>query len=349
MIGKQKRIMILGGNYVQAEATKVAKRLGYYAISTDLHEDNPGHRIADEYCKVDIIDKEAVLREAQRLEIDGIVPFCSDILAPVAAYVQEKMGLPGNPYDVVDVMTHKDRFRDFMHKNGFLAPHSVKVTTIDEAVAVIESRKIHGDFMMKPTDNAGSRGVFRIKSADDIRMHWDETINFSFSHSVLIEDYIESVGLQQDGDILVKDGRIVFWGMCDQYKRKEEPYVPAALVYPSTMDIRVQDKARQTVQDILTKLGFRQGPCNVEYVVDINQQIWVIEIGPRNGGNLIPFLIEKVTGVDMTEMTVRLAVGDDINMQEAKSLCYAMSLIHRKDGKTTDLELLTDDKPFLPW
>ena len=71
---RQKRIMILGGNYVQALATKVAKELGYYVISTDLHEDNPGHKIADEYCKIDIIDKDAVLREAQRLEVDGITP-----------------------------------------------------------------------------------------------------------------------------------------------------------------------------------------------------------------------------------------------------------------------------------
>ena len=46
---KQKRIMVLGGNIVQAEATLAAKRLGYYTISTDLHPDNPGHAIAEEY------------------------------------------------------------------------------------------------------------------------------------------------------------------------------------------------------------------------------------------------------------------------------------------------------------
>ena len=45
---KQKRILILGGNIIQAEATMTAKRLGYYVISSDLYEDNPGHKIADE-------------------------------------------------------------------------------------------------------------------------------------------------------------------------------------------------------------------------------------------------------------------------------------------------------------
>ena len=47
-----RKLMVLGGNIVQMEATLEAKRQGYYVISADLHEDNPGHKVADEYwCK----------------------------------------------------------------------------------------------------------------------------------------------------------------------------------------------------------------------------------------------------------------------------------------------------------
>ena len=345
---KQKRIMILGGNFVQAEATKAAKRLGYYAISTDLHEDNPGHKIADEYCKVDIMDKEAVLKEAQRLEIDGIVPFCSDVLAPIAAYVQEKMGLPGNPYDVVYTMTHKDLFRKFMREKGFLAPEAHKVVTMDEAVAVIENNSGDRAYMMKPTDNAGSRGVFKVCTAEDIRKHWEETVGYSRSQSVLIEDFIESVGRQQDGDIFVVDGEIVSWEMCDQYKQQDSPFVIAAEVYPSTQEQRLQDKARATVQEILRELGYRQGPCNVEYLVDAQERIWILEIGPRNGGPLIPFIIEKAAGINITELTVRAAMGEEVTVPERQHLCCAMSMVHPHDGRMDDVELLTSDKPFEP-
>ncbi len=344
---KQKRIMILGGNYVQAEATKAAKELGYYTISTDLHEENPGHKIADEYCKVDIIDKEAVLKEAQLRNIDGIVPFCSDVLAPVAAYVQEKMGLPGNPYDVVHTMTHKDLFRKFMQREHFLTPHNVKISTLEEAISVFKN--VGHKLMLKPTDSAGSKGVFAIESASDIEKHWKETISASPSKTALLEDFVNSVGLQQDGDIFVIDGKIAFWGMCDQYKRKEEPFVPAALVYPSTQEKSLQEKARETVQEILTKIGFRQGPCNVEYLVDGRGQIWVIEIGPRNGGNLIPFLIEKADGISLTKLTVMQAVGDMPKVEIAQRLCNAMTIVHRKDGRTTDLELITDKNSLKPW
>jgi biotin carboxylase len=261
--------------------------------------------------------------------------------------VQEKMGLPGNPYDVVHTMTHKDLFRKFMQREGFLTPHNVKVSSIEEAISVFENTK--QKLMLKPTDSAGSKGVFAIESVNDIEMYWNKTISVSPSRTALLEDHIDSVGLQQDGDIFVIDGKIAFWGMCDQYKRKEEPFVPAALVYPSTQDPCLQETAKETVQGLLTKIGFKQGPCNVEYLVDKQGQVWVIEIGPRNGGNLIPFLIENSTGINITELTVMQAVGDMPKIKQPQNLCNTMTIVHRKDGKTTDLELITDKNPLKPW
>lgn len=345
-MNRQKRIMILGGNYVQAEATKMAKKLGYYTISTDLHEDNPGHKIADEYCKVDIVDREAVLREARRLQIDGIVPFCSDILAPVAAYVQSEMHLPGNSYDVVNIMTHKHLFRDFLRQHGFLTPHSVKVTSLDEALAAWQ--EFEGKAMMKPTDNAGSRGVFLIENADEVKKHWQETISSSASATALLEEYIERDGLQQDGDIFVIDGKVAFWGLGDQHKRPGEPFVPAYHVFPTTKSPHLDAKAKALVQDVITALGFKQGPCNVEYIVDKHDNIWLLEIGPRNGGNLIPFLLEATTGVNLVELTVRQAVGEHVEVPEWKYKSYAMSTVLRENGKTTGMTMQTGDSPFVP-
>ena len=53
--GGCKKLMVLGGNIVQMEATLEAKRQGYYVISADLHEDNPGHKVADEYCTMQVV------------------------------------------------------------------------------------------------------------------------------------------------------------------------------------------------------------------------------------------------------------------------------------------------------
>ena len=344
---RQKRIMILGGNIVQAEATLAARRQGYYTVSTDLHTDNPGHAVADEYCPVDITDREAVLREASRIGIDGIVPYTSDVLAPVAAYVAETMGLPGNPCAAVDVMTHKDRFRDFLRSHGFPTPRGKGFRDIGDATAYF--RTLGGAAMMKPVDSAGSKGVFKVCREDDIVRHWQETMAYSAEKTVIIEDFIEREGLQQDGDIFVANGRIVFWGVGDQHKDPIAPYVPAMLSFPSTMRPAHTERARELVQQILSALGFRQGPCNVEYVVSTSGEVYIMEIGPRNGGNLIPFALQECTGVDLTALTVRQAVGDSVEIPAWDYACCALAVVlhARRDGVFRGVEIAEKYRPSL--
>ena len=124
-----KKILMLGGSMQQIPAIKQAKEKGYYTITCDYLPDNPGHKYADEFHNVSTTDKEAVLELARKLEIDGIVAYASDPAAPTAAYVAGEMGLPGNPYQSVEILTQKDLFRDFLQKNGFNTPKACGYTS----------------------------------------------------------------------------------------------------------------------------------------------------------------------------------------------------------------------------
>lgn len=82
-----KKLLMLGGSLYQTYAIKEAKHLGYYVISCDYLPSNPGHKYADEYYNVSTTDKEAVLKLAKDLQVDGVVAYASDPAAPTAAYV----------------------------------------------------------------------------------------------------------------------------------------------------------------------------------------------------------------------------------------------------------------------
>ena len=133
-----KKILMLGGSLYQTYAIKEAKRLGYYVITCDYLPTNPGHKYADEYYNVSTIDKEAVLKLAMELKVDGVVAYASDPAAPTAAYVCEKLGLPTSPYQSVEILSNKDKFRDFLQKNGFNCPKAMGFTTYEEALAHID-------------------------------------------------------------------------------------------------------------------------------------------------------------------------------------------------------------------
>lgn len=327
---RKKRIMILGANAGQAIAINEAHRLGYHVISADIHLDAPGHAVSDEQAYIDITDQDCVLAEARRRHIDGITPYWSDVLAPVAAYVAEQLSLPGNPTSTVETMTQKQLFRQLLAKGGFPTPKAKGCRTVEEAVSFFCT--VNAPAMLKPIDSSGSRGVFRVCSAADIRMHFDEALAHSTLGSVILEEFIETDLPQQDGDIFVIDGKVVLWGICEQHKDvRLAPYTPAALLLPSGIDHDTDAKAKRLIQDVITALDFRTGPCNVEYIVSRDGRIFILDIGPRNGGNMIPQVIRHATGYDITAMTLQAAVGDDIIIEEKAHKPYAMSMVAHTD------------------
>ena len=331
---RKKRIMILGANAGQAIAINEAHRLGYYVISADIHPDAPGHAVSDEQAYIDITDQDCVLAEARRRHIDGITPYWSDVLAPVTAYVAEQLSLPGNPASTVETMTQKQLFRQLLAKGGFPTPKAKGCRTVEEAVSFFST--VNAPAMLKPIDSSGSRGVFRVCSAADIRMHFDEALAHSTLGSVILEEFIETDLPQQDGDIFVIDGKVVLWGICEQHKDvRLAPYTPAALLLPSGIDHDTDAKAKRLIQDVITALDFRTGPCNVEYIVSRDGRIFILDIGPRNGGNMIPQVIRRATGHNVTAMTLQAAVGDDIAMNEEPHSTCAMSMVVHADHDGT--------------
>lgn len=89
-----KKLMILGGSRYALPVIEAAKKLGIYTITADYLPDNIAHKYSDEYANVSIIDKEATLEVARRLNIDGIMSFGCDPGVITASYVAEKLGLP---------------------------------------------------------------------------------------------------------------------------------------------------------------------------------------------------------------------------------------------------------------
>lgn len=329
----QKRILFLGAAPTQIAPIKYAKQQGYYVITCDYLPENPGHKIADEWHNVSTTDEDAVLQLAKRLKIDGIVAYASDPAAPTAAYVSEKLGLVGNPYQSVLTLSRKDLFRSFLTENNFNVPKSKSFSSLVEAKSW--ATEILGPVFVKPVDSSGSKGVTKVENIEDFDQAFNHANNFSRSKTVVIEEAIERVGYQVDSDIFMVDGEIAFWVWGDQHQDKYcHEYVPVGISFPSVLDKKIQFTAHNEIQSILQKLNFKNGAFNVEFIVDKNGKVWVIEIGPRNGGNLIPEVIKYATGVDMVSMTVESAIGGKIiqPIKPEQNGYWASYIIHAREN-----------------
>ena len=132
---KKKNLMLLGGLRYLMPIIEEAHKLGVHVITADYLPNNIAHKYSDEYCNVSIIDKEAVLKVAQELQIDGILSHAVDPGVVSAAYVAEQMGLPFQcSYEAARILQDKSLFRKFLAKNGFNCP-SIKTSSTALAAA----------------------------------------------------------------------------------------------------------------------------------------------------------------------------------------------------------------------
>ena len=304
-----RKILLLGGSAQQIVAIKTAQKHGFYTVLCDFLPDNPGQYEADKFYLVSTTDKEAVLRVAMDEKIDGVLAYASDPAAPTAAYVAEKMGLPTNPYQAVETLCNKDRFREFLRASGFNTPVAKGYSDKNVDTSIFSLPVI-----VKPVDSSGSKGATVLQDWNGLDKALDFAFSFSRSHRIIVEEFIEKkheylIG----GDIFVNDGKVVLWGLLNCHRDGTvNPLVPVGKSYPLLLDKEDEESVHATLQNMVDKLGLRFGSVNVELVVDKNNRVWPIDVGPRAGGNMIPDLLGMIFGVDVVEMAVLAAMGEQL-------------------------------------
>lgn len=330
-----KKLLMLGGSMQQIPAIKRARELGNYVIVCDYLPDNPGQYYADEYHNVSTTDLEAVLALAKMLGIDGIVAYASDPAAPTAAYVAGKLGLPGNPYESVRLLTRKDLFRSFLREHGFNTPEAGGYDTYEQAMLDLE--RFNFPVMVKPVDSSGSKGVVKVYDRDGVRAAVEEALSYSRGGRFIIEEFIEKKGYQVSGDGFSVDGRLVFTSFGNElYSGKgTREYVALGEFWPSLLTQEQKEKVDGELQRLITALGMRTSAYNIEVILDKNDTPYVIELGPRNGGSYIPQLIKYATGVDLIDYTIRGALGEpcgDLKMAPTHGVWSNYMILSKKTG-----------------
>lgn len=297
-------------------AVKAAKCLGYHVIDVDYLPENPAHKYADEYYNISTLDKEKVLSLAKEKEIDGIISYASDVSALTAAYVAEQMGLPANPYETVKVMTRKDLFHPFLRDNGFFVPDVTPVQNIEDVYDFYDK---YNDIILKPVNSSGSKGVTRITQKSQVSQAFHYAKEYSRDTVLVAEEFVEREGLQVAGDAFVVDGKIRYFGIANEhFDCESNPLVPIGESFPSGLAEDKALRARTEIQRAVELLGFKNGPINLDFIFDKRGNVFIIELGPRSGGNLISDAICLGSDLNLAEYAVKAAVGEDLSRIEDK-------------------------------
>lgn len=331
-----KKLMLLGGMRYLVPVIEAAHKLGVYVITCDYLPNNIAHKYSDEYCNVSILEKDKVLEKAKELKIDGILSFACDPGVVTAAYVAEKMGLPSSgPYESVEILQNKGKFRKFLTENNFNVPVAKQYTDIETALN--DTEMFNWPVIVKPTDSAGSKGVTKVEEKDKLKDAINYALKFSHSNEFIIEDFLEKIGDSSDCDSFSVDGELKFVSFSAQKfdENCENPYTPAAFTWPASISKEHQEELTNEIQRLLKLLDMKNSIYNIETRECTNGKAYIMECSPRGGGNRLAEMIRYMTGVDMITNIVKSALGMELDVIEQKELKdnWAEIILHsEKEG-----------------
>lgn len=337
-----KKLLLLGGARYLLPVIEEAHRLGIYVITCDYLPDNAAHKFSDEYRNVSITDRDAVLETALALGIDGIMSFACDPGVTTAAYVAEKMGLPfAGSYEAVSILQNKGRFRRFLAEHGFNVPWARSYTEADEALA--DAATFRWPMIVKPVDSAGSKGVTRVDGPGELAAAIARAKEFSLCGGFIIEQFIQQQGSSSDSDCFSVNGELRYCSFDDQLfdRSAENPYTPAAYIWPSTMPEWAQKELRGELQRLITLLGLRTSLYNIETRLGTDGRTYIMEVSPRGGGNRLSEVLAMAAGTNLIANAVKAAVGlpaDDMNDPVYNGHWTEIILHSDRDGRFKALE-----------
>lgn len=316
-----KTLLIVSGGIEAADAAKHARAMGLHVVVSDIDPNAPGFQFADDRIIADVYGPEETAAAAEKFArdvrpIDGVICVAAD--APMtAAMVAERLGLPGISMQTAMIACDKLAMKMCFAAKGVPVPWFTSVGSAGDVRIWLKERG--PDFVIKPVDSRGSRGVQRLARVNDIDAAYALAESHSPSGRVMIEEYIG--GPQVSTESIVTGGKCFTPGFSDRNYEFLETHAPFFVEnggdLPSHLPDATQDKVRAVVAKAAEALGIKNGTAKGDIVIDDDGEPYVIELAARlSGGFFCTREIPLNTGVDFVGCAIRVALGEKIPKAE---------------------------------
>jgi biotin carboxylase len=257
---------------------------------------------------VDFSDVGAVAEIGHRERVDGVLTVSADRAVPVVAAVAEELGLPGIGSETAHLMTHKVAMRRRLAEGGVPQPRFAAVRVRREAGPAAET--VGFPAVLKPADSGGQRGLFLLRSFDDLDRHLHAALAESPTGEAIVEAYTE--GLELNGLVVARGGEPYPLLLSDRLRPRGEGFgVGWIHSYPSTLFGDALEEAERVALRAVRTLGLKDGIAFPQLIV-ADGEAHVVEVAARIPGGQMADLVRHAVGVDLVDVALRFALGEEI-------------------------------------
>jgi biotin carboxylase len=322
MVKKSKLALVLGGTEDHIKLIENLKERGYFTVLVDYYDNPPAKSSADQHIKESTLDVKCVLRIAKKLRTDLIISTCIDQALLTVAYVSEELNLPCHiSYKQALEFTNKAYMKRKMIRNSI--PTS-KFLIVDEK-SYDKKLDLHLPVVVKPVDSNSSNGVNKVAHMSELQPVIKNSLSFSRSKKVIIEEFNE--GREFSIDIIIRDSKPKILMVTENIKNLEGGnFTIVQNIYRDNMETAFLDQIMKIAQQISKAYSLKNSPLLLQLIKN-KRGIYVIEFSPRVGGGSKCHFIERNLGFDVVEYFVDIVLGQATSIEMLKGI-YKYSLIN---------------------
>lgn len=298
------KALLLCASHNDLGLVRSLRKLGYEIIAIGKISGLIGEKFVDEYIQLDYSDKEAVLKLAKEKEIDAICQCCNDFGVYTAAYVAEKLGLPGyDSYETTLLLHNKDLFKKFALENEILTCRSFSFENEEEAVQWTDSAEF--PLIVKPSDASAGNGIHKIESKTDARKYIEQAFDKSRNGRIIIEPYLS--GTQHGFCTFLRNQKVVAWCSNDEYSMIN-PYRVEIDTYPASDYKEVYRILIGQIEKMAGILNLKDGIFHLQYM-DVDGKPFILEVMRRILGNMYSVPASLLNNFDWDYWETRARCG----------------------------------------
>jgi carbamoyl-phosphate synthase large subunit len=281
-------------------------------VVTDISADAPGRFDADEFIQIDTNDRQGLLRIARDRQIAIVLADQTDRIVPVAAFLNEQLGLNGIRPDTARVFTDKLAMRNALVGSDVRMPRYAEVATIEEALRAAEEWDYPS--ILKPKSSQSSFGVFKVENERQLRQRFADSLNESRDGKILLEEFVEGTEVTVEG--LSLEGKYHVLAISEKEHYSFNPCVARRLSYPPQFDENTMSCIRDSAERVVSRLGLKDGLSHGEFRIS-GSVPYLIEVAARGGGNRIgSVIVPHVSGVDAYEALINRLLGERVELSQ---------------------------------
>jgi len=322
-VSQNKKIIVLGSgpirigqgvefDYSAVHAVKTIKNFGYESIiinnnpETVSTDHTTGDKLYFEPLTVenvmDVIEHEKPMGVIATLGGQTAINLAEELTA-------RGVNIIGTGMEAIERAENRDSFEKIMKKLGIPQPVGTAVTNIPDGIET--ANRIGYPVLVRPSYVLGGRAMQIVNNDDALRTYLKSAVAINEDQPVLVDKYVMGKELEVDA---VCDGTDVFIpGIMEHVERTGIHSGDSISVYPP---FSLSQKGKEKILTYTKALGLGIGIVglfNIQFIVDKNDDVYVIEVNPRSS-RTVPF-ISKATGYPLADIATLVMLGKTLKEQ----------------------------------